>query len=188
MFSDSFLRENVDELRDIGFVPWFQKTFTSNSDIDAWIAPQSEQEFFVDNNMISLGKLTSVFPEPIAYLGGEVPKWALVKPIPRAIWKNKPEGLSTGIEDAMGISGHTVAVLYRRSLYGFRPCRSCWIQFVFRNYDGALEPLVRGSPFSLRPSPVCVGICLCPHYHEESFLVYHTPPSHSLFRRGHSTP
>ena len=36
------------------------------------------------------------------YLGLEVPYLALIRPIPRALWKGKPEGLSSSIEHALG--------------------------------------------------------------------------------------
>jgi oligosaccharide repeat unit polymerase len=80
----------------------------------------SEAEFngvFVDSNMIVISKLTEVFPRVHSYLGLEIPFHALIKPIPRAIWASKPEGLSVGIEDALGAEGLTLASTFIGEAY-----------------------------------------------------------------------
>jgi hypothetical protein len=71
-----------------------------------------EQSLFVDYNLYAIGKLTEVFPKRQPYLGWEIPYQALIRPIPRAIWKNKPEGLSASIEDALGAEGLTIAASF----------------------------------------------------------------------------
>jgi hypothetical protein len=53
--------------------------------------------------------LTEVFPNKVDYLGFEVPFQAITKPIPRAIWADKPEGLSFGTEQAFDAQGLTIA-------------------------------------------------------------------------------
>jgi oligosaccharide repeat unit polymerase len=68
----------------------------------------TEAEFngiFVDSNMVVIANLTEVFPSIHNYLGLEIPYVALIRPIPRAIWPGKPEGLSVGIEEAVGTDG-----------------------------------------------------------------------------------
>ena len=68
----------------------------------------SEHEFngvFVDSNMVVISKLTEVFPRVHSYLGLEIPFTAIIRPIPRALWPGKPEGLSIGMEDALGAEG-----------------------------------------------------------------------------------
>ncbi len=57
---------------------------------------------YVDYNLCNIANLTSVFPSRMPYLGLEVPYLALIRPIPRALWKGKPEGLSHSIEHALG--------------------------------------------------------------------------------------
>ena len=57
---------------------------------------------FVDYNLCNIAGLTAVFPDRMPYLGLEVPYLALIRPIPRALWKNKPSGLSHSIEYALG--------------------------------------------------------------------------------------
>lgn len=59
-------------------------------------------EVFVDMNLVNIAKLTEVFPASVPFLGLEVPYIALIRPIPRAFWPGKPEGLSFGIEEAIG--------------------------------------------------------------------------------------
>ena len=57
---------------------------------------------YVDYNLCNIANLTTVFPSRVPYLGLEVPYLALIRPIPRALWKGKPEGLTNSIEHALG--------------------------------------------------------------------------------------
>lgn len=59
---------------------------------------------YIDHNIVNLSNLTNVFPDVVGYLGLEVPYQTIIKPIPRALWPGKPEGLSTGIEEALGVT------------------------------------------------------------------------------------
>ena len=40
-----------------------------------------------------------------------------MRPIPRALWPDKPEGLSTGIEEALDAEGFTIATTYIGEAY-----------------------------------------------------------------------
>ncbi len=64
---------------------------------------------FVDYNLYVMAKLTGAFPEHHPYLGFEIPYLAVIRPIPRAIWPGKPEGMSMSIEDSLGVEGLTLA-------------------------------------------------------------------------------
>jgi hypothetical protein len=64
---------------------------------------------FVDYNLYVIAKLVGVFPDRHPYLGFEIPYLSIIRPIPRAIWSGKPEGMSLGIEDALGVEGLTLA-------------------------------------------------------------------------------
>lgn len=57
---------------------------------------------YIDQNLVNISNLTNVFPDTVDYLGLEIPFQAIIKPIPRALWPGKPEGLSTSIEAALG--------------------------------------------------------------------------------------
>jgi len=76
-----------------------------------------EKGLFVDYNLYAIGKLTEVFPSRHPFLGLEVPYNAIIRPIPRAIWKGKPEGLSLSIEDALGVEGLTIATSFSGEAY-----------------------------------------------------------------------
>jgi oligosaccharide repeat unit polymerase len=67
------------------------------------------ENLFVDNNIVVISKLTEVFPDAVDYLGLEVPFQAITKPIPRALWPSKPEGLSFGTEDVFSAQATTIA-------------------------------------------------------------------------------
>lgn len=69
----------------------------------------SRKALFVDYNLYAICNLAALFPKRYPYLGFEVPYQALIRPIPRAIWPGKPEGLSVTIEDALGVEGITIA-------------------------------------------------------------------------------
>ena len=59
---------------------------------------------YIDHNIVNLSNLTNVFPDAVDFLGLEIPYQTIIRPIPRALWPGKPEGLSTGIEEALGVT------------------------------------------------------------------------------------
>ncbi len=79
--------------------------------------PKAERTLFVDYNLYAICKLVEVFPHKKPYLGFEIPYQALIRPIPRAMWKGKPEGLSTSIEDALGVEGLTISASFVGEAY-----------------------------------------------------------------------
>jgi hypothetical protein len=64
------------------------------------------EALFVDMNIVNIARLTQAFPGDFPYLGLEIPYNMLVRPIPRAFWSGKPEGLSVGIEKALGVGDY----------------------------------------------------------------------------------
>jgi len=65
-------------------------------------AERQYNTLYIDHNMVNIANLTNVFPDVVDYLGLEIPYQSIIKPIPRALWPGKPEGLSTSIEAALG--------------------------------------------------------------------------------------
>ena len=82
-------------------------------------APRQSEErvLFVDYNLYAICRLVEVFPNKRPYLGWEIPYQALIRPIPRAMWKGKPDGLSYSIEDAMGVQDMTIAASFAGEAY-----------------------------------------------------------------------
>ena len=76
-----------------------------------------ERTLFVDYNLYAICKLVEVFPNKKDYLGFEIPYQALIRPIPRAIWSGKPEGLSSSIEDALGVENVTISASFVGEAY-----------------------------------------------------------------------
>jgi oligosaccharide repeat unit polymerase len=74
--------------------------------------PPGARTMFVDYNLYAICRLAQVFPDAHPYLGWEIPYQALIRPIPRAMWPGKPEGLSSSIEDALGVSGVTISASF----------------------------------------------------------------------------
>ncbi len=89
------------EFRTVGITNYFQGATKE--------VGSPERSLYVDYNLYAITMLVEVFPARHPYLGWEIPWNALIRPIPRALWKGKPEGLSMSIEDAVGAEGWTVA-------------------------------------------------------------------------------
>jgi hypothetical protein len=68
---------------------------------------EPEQSFFVDYNLLMISQLTEEIPRAHEFLGWEVPYLALIRPVPRAIWPGKPEGMSVTFEEIAGVSETT---------------------------------------------------------------------------------
>jgi oligosaccharide repeat unit polymerase len=98
--------------RNVGFHNWMTGNYVEDS-------PNSiEKSIYVDFNLAVIGKLTEVFPSHAHYLGWEVPYLALIRPIPRAIWPGKPEGLTESIEEVMQAGeGVTIAASFAGEAY-----------------------------------------------------------------------
>lgn len=88
------------EFRGIGLTRWWNGSYAMRETI------------FVDYNLWAIGTLGSVFPEQYPFTGIELYWVAITKPIPRAIWPGKPEGLPVTIEDALGAEGLTISTTF----------------------------------------------------------------------------
>ncbi len=80
--------------------------------IAAYATPKVQATLSVDYNLWSMGLLVDAFPNKHDFLGLELLFVFFTKPIPRVLWPNKPEGLSTSIEEVVGAEGWTVAATY----------------------------------------------------------------------------
>lgn len=72
---------------------------------------------YIDHNMVIISTLTTVFPDSYNYLGLEVLYQALIRPIPRALWHGKPEGMSVTVEEVMQATQATVACTFVGEAY-----------------------------------------------------------------------
>ena len=72
---------------------------------------------FFDHNIVNVSRLTTVFPIEYEFLGFEIPYNALIRPVPRVLWPDKPEGLSVSIEQALGARGLTVSCTFVGEAY-----------------------------------------------------------------------
>jgi oligosaccharide repeat unit polymerase len=75
------------------------------------------EAFYVDLNIVNIAQLTAKFPDVYGYLGLEIPINALIRPIPRVLWADKPTGLSVSIEGALGAEGLTLSCTYVGEAY-----------------------------------------------------------------------
>jgi oligosaccharide repeat unit polymerase len=92
----------------------FRKIGFSNFSLEE----QRSDAFFVDYNLVNVSHIIEVFPDSFGFLGLEIPFNALIRPIPRALWPGKPEGLSVSIETALAAGpGVTVSCTFVGEAY-----------------------------------------------------------------------
>lgn len=85
------------------FVSTLMLELRSSGGVSSLASSQRQYDtLYIDHNMVNISNLTNVFPDAVDYLGFEIPYQSIIKPIPRALWPGKPEGLSTSIESALG--------------------------------------------------------------------------------------
>src|SRR5262249_19943373 len=74
--------------------------------------------FYIDHNVVVISQLTDLFPSSFEFLGLEIPFNALIHPVPRILWPDKPTGLSVSIETAVhAASGMTVSATFIGEAY-----------------------------------------------------------------------
>ena len=78
---------------------------------------KAQETLAVDYNLGSIATVASNMPKNYNFLGLEILTWSIVKPVPRALWPGKPEGLSVSIEEIAGAKGFTLAVTYLGEAY-----------------------------------------------------------------------
>jgi oligosaccharide repeat unit polymerase len=92
------------DFRDVGFEQYIMKGYYKDAS-----HTQEGQSLAVDNNLYAISRMVEFFPKHHAYTGLEIPYLAVIHPIPRVFWPNKPEGMSISVEDIFGANGWTVA-------------------------------------------------------------------------------
>jgi hypothetical protein len=98
------------QFREHGLRDWMQGTYRESGELQS-------KYVFVDYNLHTIATLTSFFPERNPYLGLEIPYLAMIRPIPRALWPGKPLGMTTPIEQALGVEGVTIAATFAGEAY-----------------------------------------------------------------------
>jgi len=64
--------------------------------------PRDTELLAVDLDLYPLSEIAQTFPARHDYLGFQIIYLALIRPIPRAVWHNKPEGMTVSIESLVG--------------------------------------------------------------------------------------
>ena len=92
------------DFRDVGLKDYIVQGFYKEGS-----HTQEGQLLAVDNNLYAISRVVEYFPAHHEYTNFEIPYLALIHPIPRILWPNKPEGMSISVEDIVGAEGWTVA-------------------------------------------------------------------------------
>jgi oligosaccharide repeat unit polymerase len=99
----------------VGMILMFQFRTVGLGELSSTGEPGS---LFIDMDIVNISRLTDRFPNLYEYLGLEIPMNALIRPIPRVLWPDKPAGLSVPIETALGAGeGLTVSCTYVGEAY-----------------------------------------------------------------------
>jgi hypothetical protein len=97
------------QFREVGLA-----TYIESGGVPGGFKPET---LFIDNNLPVISRLTEVFPGSTQYLGMEVVYNAILRPVPRALWPDKPVGLSVETADALGVHGLTVSSTFVGEAY-----------------------------------------------------------------------
>src|SRR5262249_10983556 len=89
------------QFRQVGMGAYLQ----GDSDVAGW----KSETLFIDNNLVTISHLTEIFPEQIPYLGIEMAAYAILLPVPRALWPDKPTKPSVDAADALHEHGLTIS-------------------------------------------------------------------------------
>ena len=99
----------------VGIILMFQFRTVGLGEVSSIGEPGS---LIIDMNIVNISRLTDKFPNVYEYAGLEIPMTALIRPIPRVLWPEKPTGLSVPIETALGAGeGLTVSCTYVGEAY-----------------------------------------------------------------------
>jgi hypothetical protein len=98
------------QFREHGIRKWVRGDYLPGGELQA-------KHVFVDYNLQTIATLTTYFPTHSPFLGLEIPYLAIIRPIPRALWPDKPAGLTTTIEQALGAEGVTIAATFAGESY-----------------------------------------------------------------------
>lgn len=101
-FREHGLRQWMDESRHTE--GWIEEAFFGYAE-----EADERSGFMVDYNLWRLAQMQSAFPGTHPHLGWNVAFVALTKPIPRALWPDKPRGLRVELESVIGAEGYTIA-------------------------------------------------------------------------------
>ena len=111
------------EFRNIGLERYIEeKRYTASYEaIEKEYLPIDRSEtasgYFVDYNLWRLSQIVAAIPGIYDFIGWNMPYVALTKPIPRALWPDKPLDFEVGLEEAIGAEGLTIAVTWVGEAY-----------------------------------------------------------------------
>lgn len=76
-----------------------------------------DSQFYVDYNLWAIATAVEVFPKKEPFMGLELVYNTLIRPIPRALWHGKPEGVSVDLAEWAGAIGMTMAASFVGEAY-----------------------------------------------------------------------
>src|SRR5262249_26071340 len=85
-----------------------------NVGMDAYLQGDSQggwksETLFIDYDLVTISRVTEIFPEQTPYLGLEMATYAILLPVPRTLWPDKPTKLSVSTADALNENGVSIS-------------------------------------------------------------------------------
>ena len=78
---------------------------------------EEETTLYVDYNLYIVTALVNVFPNQTPYIGWQGPLWFVARPIPRALWPDKPDGRAVSVENVFGVEYVTLSATFVGEAY-----------------------------------------------------------------------
>ena len=78
---------------------------------------EEETTLYVDYNLYIVTALVNVFPNQAPYIGWQGPLWFVARPIPRALWPDKPDGRAVSVENVFGVEYVTLSATFVGEAY-----------------------------------------------------------------------
>jgi oligosaccharide repeat unit polymerase len=97
------------QFRTIGIAAYLQ--------VEGTVEGFKSETLFIDDNLSVISRLTDIFPERAPYLGFEMAFYALSRPVPRALWPDKPQKLSINTAEALQVRGASISSTFVGEAY-----------------------------------------------------------------------
>ena len=84
---------------------------------DEFAALPQYDKIFVDDNFLRIGQMIEFVPDSYPYVGFQYVLYALVRPIPRVLWPDKPVSGGFDLAEVLGIPDTSLALTVAGELY-----------------------------------------------------------------------
>jgi hypothetical protein len=96
----------------------YVRTYGFESYVEGGIVRSEKRSYFaVDDNFLRLTQIVHLFPKSVEYVGSQPLVFALIRPVPRALWPEKPTDPGFSLSTLVGITGASLSSSMLGELY-----------------------------------------------------------------------